>query len=155
MTRILFVCLGNICRSPMAEYILKDMVQKAGRAADFRIASAGTESYNIGKPVYREAARVLTLHGVGCQGHSARQMRRSDYKQYDLLIGMDQENIQDMRFICGGDRDGKLRLLMDYTTRPGDVSDPWYTRDFDAAWRDIEEGCRGLFAQLSGGQDPV
>ena len=150
MTRILFVCLGNICRSPMAEFVLKDMTQKAGLAANYRIASAGTESFNIGKPVYPEAAKMLARHGIRCQGKTARQLKKGDYNAYDLLIGMDRENLQDMWYICGGDTDGKFRLLLDFTDRPGDVSDPWYTRDFAAAWRDIEDGCRGLLAWLEG-----
>ena len=148
MTRILFVCLGNICRSPMAEFVMKDLVAKAGREAEFRIASAGTESFNIGKPVYPEAARMLARHGIRCQGKTARQLRNADYDEYDLIIGMDRENLRDMARICGGDFYDKFHLLMEFTDRPGDVSDPWYTRDFEAAWRDIAEGCQGLLDWL-------
>ena len=148
MTSILFVCLGNICRSPMAEYILKDMVRKAGREAAYRIESAGTESFNTGRPVYREAEAELAARNVDCRGHRARQIRRSDYEKFDLLIGMDRENVDNMRRICGGDSAGKIHLLMEYTDRPGDVLDPWYTGDYGTARQDIEEGCRGLFHWL-------
>ena len=149
MTRILFVCLGNICRSPMAEFVMKDLVRKAGREAEFQIASAGTESFNIGRPVYPEAKKMLESHGIGCRGKTACQLQNADYDKYDLLIGMDRENLRDMFRICGGDFDDKFHLLMEFTSRPGDVSDPWYMRDFEAAWRDIAEGCRGLLEWLS------
>ena len=149
MTRILFVCLGNICRSPMAEFVMKDLVAKAGREAEFQIASAGTESFNNGKPVYPEAARMLARHGISCKGKTARQLQNEDYDAYDLLIGMDQDNLFHMHRICGGDFYDKFHLLMEFTGRPGDVSDPWYTRDFDAAWRDTAEGCRGLLDWLT------
>ena len=148
MTRILFVCLGNICRSPMAEFVMKDLVKKAGREEEFQIASAGTESFNNGKPVYPEAAEMLARHGISCKGKTARQLQNEDYDAYDLLIGMDQDNLFYMHRICGGDFYDKFHLLMEFTNRPGDVSDPWYTRDFGAAWRDIEEGCRGLLHWL-------
>jgi len=144
MTKILFVCHGNICRSPMAEYVMKDMVKKAGRAEEFQIASAATSTEELGNPVYPPARRKLAEHGIGCAGHAARQLRSSDYEEYDLLIGMDGANLRNMRRICGGDPEGKIRLLLDFTSRPGEVSDPWYTGDFDATWRDVEEGCRGL-----------
>ena len=148
MMKVLFVCLGNICRSPMAEFALKDMVRKAGRGKDFLIESAATSDINNGRPVYREARAKLREHGIDCSGKQARQMLRSDYARFDLLIGMDQENLRNMLRICGGDPEGKIHLLLDYTSRPGDVADPWYTGDFDAAWNDIEEGCRGLLEQV-------
>ena len=148
MTRILFACHGNICRSPMAEFVMKDMVEKAGLRREFSIASAATTAEEIGNPVYPPARRKLAEHGIGCEGKTARQMRYADYGRYDLMIGMDQENLRDMRRICQGDPEGKLHLLMDYTDRPGDVADPWHTRDFEATWRDVEEGCRGLLAWL-------
>ena len=150
MTKILFVCLGNICRSPMAEFVMKDLAVKAGREAEFQIASAGTESFNNGKPVYPAAAEMLARHGIRCEGKKARQLQKEDYSAFDLLIGMDRDNLYHMRRICGGDSKGKLHLLMEYTDRPGDVADPWYTGDFDAAWRDIVEGCRGLLDRLTG-----
>ena len=144
MMKILFVCHGNICRSPMAEFVMKDLVQKAGLEREFQIASAATSTEEIGSGVYPPARRKLAEHGIGCAGHHARQLRRSDYDQYDLLIGMDQANLRNMRRICGGDPEHKIRLLLDYTSRPGSVADPWYTGDFDATWRDVDESCRGL-----------
>ena len=141
MTRVLFVCHGNICRSPMAEFVMKDMVEKAGLSKEIHVASAATTTDGIGNPVYPPARRKLAEHGIGCKGKTARQMRWPDYERYDLIIGMDRENLRDLRRICLGDPEGKIHLLMDYTNRPGDVADPWYTRDFEATWRDVEEGC--------------
>lgn len=149
MTKVLFVCHGNICRSPMAEFVMKDMVKKAGLEGQFRIASAATSTEEIGNPVYPPARRKLAEHGIGCDGHAARQLTSRDYGDYDLLIGMDQANLRNMRRICGGDPDGKLRLLLDYTDHPGDVADPWYTGDFEATWRDVQAGCRGLLDRLT------
>ena len=149
MVKILFVCHGNICRSPMAEFVMKDLVKKAGREAEFEIASAATSTEEIGNPVYPPARRELAAHGIGCAGHAARQLRRADYDHYDLLIGMDGANVRNMRRMCGGDPDGKIRLLLDFAGRPGqEVADPWYTGDFTATWRDVEAGCKGLLEQL-------
>ena len=150
MTKILFICHGNICRSPMAEFVMKDLVEKAGLAARFCIASAATSRDEIGNPVYPPARRKLAEHGIACGGHAARQLTQQDYDGYDLLIGMDSANLRDMRRICGGDPADKLRLLLDYTGRPADVADPWYTGDFDATWRDVLAGCQGLLAALTG-----
>nr|WP_326216670.1 low molecular weight protein-tyrosine-phosphatase [uncultured Oscillibacter sp.] len=149
MERILFVCHGNICRSPMAEFVMKDLVGKAGADERFFIASAATSTEEIGNPVYPPARRKLAEHGIGCAGKTARQMTAADYREYDLLIGMDSANLRNMRRICGGDPEGKIRLLMDFTDRPGDVADPWYTGDFETTWRDISAGCRGLLEWLS------
>jgi protein-tyrosine-phosphatase, low molecular weight len=149
MERILFVCHGNICRSPMAEFVMKDLVRKAGGDERFFIASAATSTEEIGNPVYPPARRKLAEHGIGCAGKTARQMTAADYREYDLLIGMDSANLRNMRRICGGDPEGKIRLLMDFTDRPGDVADPWYTGDFETTWRDISAGCRGLLEWLS------
>lgn len=149
MTKILFVCHGNICRSPMAEFVMKDLVKKAGLEHRFVIESAATSTEEIGNPVYPPARRKLAEHGIRCAGKTARQLRRADYEAYDLLIGMDRANLRNMECICGGDPDGKMHLLMDYTDRPGQVADPWYTGDFDATWRDVEDGCRGLLRQLT------
>ena len=148
MINILFVCHGNICRSPMAEFVMKDLVKQAGLEDRFHIESAATSTEEIGNPVYPPARRKLAEHGIGCAGKTARQLRKADYAQFDRLVGMDSANLRNMRRICGGDPEGKLSLLLDYTQRPGDVADPWYTGDFDAAWRDVEEGCRGLLAAL-------
>ena len=152
MTRVLFVCHGNICRSPMAEFVMKDMVEKAGLAREIRVASAATTTEEIGNPVYPPARRKLAEHGISCEGKTARQMCWPDYERFDLIIGMDQENLYDMRRICLGDHEGKIHLLMDYTDRPGDVADPWYTRDFETTWRDVEDGCRGLLMYLTADQ---
>ena len=152
MTRVLFVCHGNICRSPMAEFVMKDMVEKAGLAREIRVASAATTTEEIGNPVYPPARRKLAEHGISCEGKTARQMCWPDYERFDLIIGMDQENLYDMRRICQGDPEGKIHLLMDYTDRPGDVADPWYTRDFETTWRDVEDGCRGLLMYLTADQ---
>ena len=148
MTRILFICHGNICRSPMAEFVMKDLVKKAGLEERFHIESAATSSEEIGNPVYPPARRKLAEHGISCDGHAARQLQNDDYEEYDLLIGMDQANLRNMCRICGGDFSGKMHLLMDYTDRPGDVADPWYTGDFETTWRDVLEGCRGLLTQV-------
>ena len=148
MTKILFVCHGNICRSPMAEFVMKDMVKKAGQESFFEIASAATSTEEIGNPVYPPARRKLREHGIDCAGKTARQLRRSDYDEYDLLIGMDSANLRNMQRICGGDPEGKLHLMLDFTDRPGDVADPWYTGDFDATWRDVNDGCAGLLRYL-------
>ena len=148
MPKILFVCHGNICRSPMAEFVMKRLVEEAGRADEVEIASAATSTEEIGNPVYPPARRKLAEHGISCAGKTARQLRRSDYDHYDLLIGMDQYNLRNMQRMCGGDPDGKIHLLLDYTDRPGDVADPWYTDNFDATWRDCMEGCTGLLETL-------
>jgi len=146
--RILFVCHGNICRSPMAEFVMKHLVQETGRSDDFHIESAATSTEEIGNSVYPPARRKLAAHGIGCQGKTARQMTPGDYDRFDLLVGMDSWNIRNMNRICSGDPDGKIVMLMDYTDRPGDVADPWYTGDFEATWRDVLAGCRGLLDSL-------
>ena len=144
MKRILFVCHGNICRSPMAEFVMKDLVRKAGREGDFYIESAATSTEELGNPVYPPARQKLAEHGLSCKGKTARQMNRRDYEDFDLLIGMDTWNIRNMERISGGDRAHKIHRLLDYTQRPGDVADPWYTGNFEATWRDVLEGCQAL-----------
>ena len=151
MTKILFVCHGNICRSPMAEFVMKDLVEKAGLEKKFHIESAATSTEEIGNPVYPPARRKLAEHGIDCAGKTARQLKRDDYERFDLLIGMDRANLRNMTRICGGDRLGKLRLLMEYAGQPDrEVADPWYTGDFEATWRDVAAGCRGLLEQTEG-----
>ena len=144
MARILFVCHGNICRSPMAEFVMKELVKRAGLEERFDIASAATSTEEIGNPVYPAARRKLAEHGIRCAGKTARQLQRSDYAYWDWLVGMDQANLRNMKRICGGDALGKICRLLDLTERPGDVADPWYTGDFEATWRDVEEGCNAL-----------
>ena len=150
MTKILFVCHGNICRSPMGEFSLKDMVSRAGIDADFEIASAATSSEELGNPVYPPARRKLNAHGIDCSGKTARRIQKEDYENWDLLIGFDGMNIRNMERCFGGDPDGKLHLLTEYAGRPeAIIDDPWYTRDFDTAWDDIYEGCLGLLNALT------
>lgn len=146
--KILFVCHGNICRSPMAEFVMKHLVEERGLQERFEIASAATSTEEIGNPVYPPARRKLAEHGIGCQGKTARQMTMEDYLYYDLIIVMDRSNVRNLRRLLGEDTEGKVHLLMDYTSRPGEVADPWYTGNFDATWRDVLEGCEGLLEYL-------
>ncbi len=133
----------------MAEFVMKDLVKQAGREEDFYIESAATSTEEIGNEVYPPAKRKLAEHGIGCKGKTARQMTRKDYERFDLLIGMDTWNIRNMTRICGGDPEGKIQMLLDFTNRPGDVADPWYTGNFEATWRDVLEGCTCLLRILS------
>ena len=148
MIRIMFVCHGNICRSPVAEFVLKDMVKRRGLEKDFIISSSATsteEIYNgIGNPVYPPAKAILEAHGINPSGKRAVQLKASDYDKYDLFIGMDSANIRNMTRILGGDKDNKIRKLMEYKGSSADVSDPWYTRDFDRCYKDIYDGCEAL-----------
>lgn len=148
MIRILFVCHGNICRSPMAEFVMKKIVEDAGMSDSFEIASAATSTEEIGNPVYPPARRKLAEHGISCAGKTARQMQRGDYQNYDYLIGMDEANRRNMVRLFNQDPEGKVSLLMDYTNRPGSVADPWYTGDFESTWIDVWEGCTALFEYL-------
>ncbi len=150
MTKILFVCHGNICRSPTAEYMLKDMVKKAGLEKEFEIASAATDPDELGNPVYPPSRRLLERHGIDCSGKRARLLTKADFAYYDLIIGMDEENLYKLRRRCAPGQAEKLRCMMDYAGKPGQpVADPWYTRDFDRTWQDLTEACTGLLAQLT------
>ena len=143
--RVLFVCHGNICRSPMAEYMMKALVERSGTADDWEIESAAVSREELGNPIYPAARRKLAEQGIAYGKHTAWQMTRADYERFDLLIGMDRSNLRAMQRICGGDPDGKLHLLLDFTARAGEeVADPWYTGDFDTVWEDLLEGCNGL-----------
>ena len=144
MIRILFVCHGNICRSPMAEFVMKDMVKKEGLEKYFEIASAATSTEELGNPVHHGTRRKLSQVGISCAGKTARQMNRRDYEYYDVIIGMDRYNMRNMQRITGGDPDGKMRMLL-----PRDVADPWYTRRFDVTYADVKAGCEGLLSKLT------
>ena len=148
MKKILFVCHGNICRSPMAEYVMKAMVAEAGRSAEFEIASAATSTEETGNGVYPPVRRLLEAAGIDCSAHHARQMTMADYRRYDLIVAMDTQNLTNIRRIIGRDTDGKVCRLLDFTPTPGDIADPWYTRDFDLTWRQVNAGCRGLLERL-------
>ena len=148
MTKILFVCHGNICRSPMAEFMLKDMVKKAGEEENFAIASMAATREEIGNDLYPPAKRKLREKGIPFSPRGARQMTRVDYEKFDYIIGMDEENLYDMRRICGGDPEKKISLLLDWTDTPRDVADPWYTGNFEATYRDLDAGCNALLQKL-------
>lgn len=179
MPSIIFVCHGNICRSPMAEFVMKKMVRdffgntandaRADARAtgltekDFQIASAATSTEEIGNPVYPPARRLLNARGIDCSGHAARQFNQQDYDRYDYVVLMDRNNLRNLRWNINAEsyeketargidgaanEDRKVSLLMDWTSRPGDVADPWYTGDFEATWRDVNEGCRGLLDEI-------
>ena len=143
MIKVMFVCHGNICRSPMAEMILKDMVQKRGLEGEFEIASCATSTEEIGNPVYPPARAELARRGVKCGHRGARQLTRADYEAYDLLIAMDDLNIRNMHRMLGGDPKGKICKMLDFA-HGGNVADPWYTGGFDKTFEDIKAGCEGL-----------
>ena len=150
--RILFVCLGNICRSPMAEFLMRHLAAQAGLGEKLEAASAGTSDEEAGSPLYPPARRELARRGVPCAGHTARQITPADYDGFDMIIGMEARNLRAMMHCFGGDPAGKCSLLLAHAHPPADhtdVADPWYTRDFSAAWRDIESGCTGLLAELA------
>ena len=148
MVKVLFVCHGNICRSPMAEFVMKDLVSKAGLSPRFEIASAATSTEEIGNSVYPPARRKLAEHGISCAGKTARQLRRDDYARWDYLVGMDEANRRNITRMCGGDPEGKVSLLLDHTDCPREVADPWYTGDFQRTWLDVSEGCTALLAKI-------
>ena len=150
MIKILFVCHGNICRSPMAEFCMKDIVKKSGIADKFEIASAATSTEEIGNPVYPPAKAVLAKHGISCIGKTARQLTKADFEYYDYIIAMDHFNLKNMKRFVGDDPEGKVSLLMSHTQRPGDVADPWYTGDFDKTWADVLDGCKCVLAEIEG-----
>ena len=153
MTKILFVCHGNICRSPMAEFVLKDMARRTGQEKRFLIESAATTSEELGNPVYPPARRMLASHGISCEGKYARKFQRSDYDTFDMLIGMDVENMYDLMHKFGGDPQGKIHNLLDFAGMPGkEIADPWYTGDFQATWDDLQIGCIALMNALNRGK---
>ena len=148
MIKILFVCHGNICRSPMAEYVMKDLVKKAGSEKEFVIASAATHYDELGSPVYPPARRKMAEHGINCYGHCARLLEKRDYQKWDYLIGMDSANLRNMYRTFGGDPDGKISLLLDHVGQHRDVADPWYTGNFEETWQDVLAGCTALLEKL-------
>ncbi len=156
--KILFICHGNICRSPMAEFVMKDLAEKQGLLGCFEIESAATSHEEImrdyfngvdrGNPVYPPARKKLAEHGIDCSGKTARQVVRADYDRFDMLVCMDSKNVRNLQRIIGADPEGKVSLLLDHCGRAGQsVADPWYTGDFDAAWDDILEGCTALLEE--------
>ena len=150
MYKIMFVCHGNICRSPMAEFIMKKLVSDSGLSDCISISSSAVSAEELGNAVYPPARAELAKHGIGCSGKTAVQLKKSDYEKYDYFIGMDTSNIRNMNRIFGSDRDGKIYKLLTFAGRGDDVSDPWYSRDFSTAYNDIEEGCKGLIRHLRG-----
>ena len=152
MIKVLFICHGNICRSPMAEFVMKDIVAKHRMNHQFEIASAATSTEEIGNPVHYGTRNKLASVGISTAGKHARQMTRADYEQYDYLIGMEQMNIRNMLRITGGDEENKIYRLLDFTDMPGDIDDPWYTGDFDTTYREILKGCESLFRQITSQQ---
>jgi len=149
MVKILFVCHGNICRSTMAEYVMKHLVREAGREEEFYIDSAATSTEEIGNGVHYGTRRKLAQVGIPCGDHRARQVTWKDYERFDHIIGMDNANLRNLRRMLKGDPEGKVSMMLDYTCRPGEVADPWYTGDFEATYRDVLEGCRGLLEELT------
>ena len=148
MIKILFVCHGNICRSPMAQFVMQDLVNKKGLSDHFYIDSAATSTEEIGSGVHRGTRAVLNREGIPLGDHHAVRMKKTDYAQYDYLIGMDQWNIRNMQRIAGGDPEGKICRLLDFTDHPRDIADPWYTGDFDETYRDVAKGCAQLLTYL-------
>ena len=149
MIKILFICHGNICRSPMAEYIMKSLVKQAHADNNFEIASAATSTEEIGNPVYPPAREVLSRHGIQCTGHRARQVIKADYDYYDYLIVMDRMNMRNLARIIGEDTQGQASKLRSFAGIEGDIEDPWYTGAFDEVYRQIEEGCQALSEVLA------
>ncbi len=148
MIKVLFICHGNICRSPMAEFMFKDMVEKSGIADRFYIESAAVTAEEIGNPVYPPAKRRLAKAGISCDGKTARKVTRADYDKYDYLLAMEKYNLDRLYRITDGDPEGKIHLLLDYTERGGDIADPWYTGNFDITYDNILEGLNGFLEHL-------
>lgn len=148
MHRIVFICHGNICRSPMAEFVLKDMVKKRGIADDFFIESRATSTEEIGNGVHHGTTRKLAQYGISTAGKTAIQLRKSDYEKYDMLICMDSWNVRNTMRIMGSDKDEKVTKLLSFAGEGGDIADPWYTGNFDDTYDDVLRGCEGLLSYL-------
>ena len=151
--KIMFVCHGNICRSPMAEMVLKKMVADSGIGDEIKIESRATSDEEIGNPIYPPARAVMEKHGVPYEKREATKIKRSDYDEYDMIIGMDSANIRNMHRIFGGDPNSKIMRLMEIAGRDADVSDPWYTGRFEETYRDVTEGCRALIEIIKKNQN--
>ena len=148
MIKVLFICHGNICRSPMAQFVFQDMVDRRHLTAKFHIASAATSTEEIGNPVHHGTRNILKRYGISTAGKQAVQLTKSDYENYDYLIGMDAWNIRNMNRMLGGDPNGKIHKLLEFAGSGRDVADPWYTGDFETTYRDVKAGCEGLLRQL-------
>lgn len=148
MIKIVFICHGNICRSPMAEFVLKDMVKKRGIAHDFFIESRATSTEEIGNGVHHGTTRKLSQYSISTAGKTAIQLRKSDYEKYDYLICMDSWNVRNTLRIIGSDKDGKVTKLLSFAGEGGDIADPWYTGNFDDTYDDVLRGCEGLLEKL-------
>lgn len=146
--RILFVCHGNICRSPMAEFVMRDLVSKKGLSESFVIASAATSTEEIGNPVHHGTRRKLNQVGIDCSGKTARQIVKADYVNYDYLIGMDEANVRNMRRFWKNDEEGKIYKLLEFAGSFDDIADPWYTGNFEETYQDVLDGCIGLLGHL-------
>ncbi len=149
MIKIMFVCHGNICRSTMAEFVFRNMVENKGIGDEFFIASSATSTEEIGNPVHYGTRKKLAEHGISTEGKVAVQLNKKDYDKYDYILGMDQRNIVNMNRILGKDPGKKIRRLLDFTNHPKDIADPWYTGDFEATYRDVVDGCEGLLKFLN------
>ena len=148
MIKILFICHGNICRSPMAEFIFADMVRKAGLSDCFQIESAATSREEIGNDTHPGTKRKLKEEGIPIWPRQARQITKKDYQEYDYILAMEGYNLRNLKRVIGPDPEGKVHLLLEYTDRPGDIADPWYTGNFDETYEDIVEGLRGFLEYL-------
>ncbi len=148
MTKILFICHGNICRSPMAEFVMKKLVSDMGLSHEFYIESAATSREEIGNPVYPPVRKLLGEKGIDTAGKTARQMTKADYDRFDYIVAMDRNNLRNMERIIGKDEEGKVSLLLSHAGRNDDVADPWYTRDFIATWDDVNLGCKALLSEI-------
>lgn len=148
MIRVLFVCHGNICRSPMAEFVLKDLVKKAGLEDQFSIASAATSTEEIGNPIHHGTMAIFRKYHIPCTGHRAVQMKKSDYDAYDYIIGMDNANIRNILRIVGSDPEHKVYKLLEFAGSSREVADPWYTGDFETTYRDVCEGCTAFLEYI-------
>ncbi len=146
--KILFVCHGNICRSPMAEFVMKQMVREAGLEDNFEIASAATSTEELGNDVYPPVKRLLHENEIPCKGHSAHQITKAEYEHYDHIIVMDNYNLRNLERVIGPDKDHKVSRLLDFTDSPGEIADPWYTRDFDLTYRQVTKSCSALLDKL-------